>query len=423
LIKLNCLRYEFFIALRYLKAKKRQSILSVVSLISIAGVAVGVMALIIVLAVMSGFEGDLKAKILGTNSHIVIIKHGLPGIDNVDNVMKKIAKIEGVKALSPFIYNQVMLSSGKSVSGVVIRGIDPDYEGDVTDLKKNLIEGDLKKLKSGPLLSFPEKSKPSKGIILGVELAKNLGVFVGAKVTLISPMGKMGPMGMVPKMKKMDVVGIFNAGMYEYDTGLAYISMKTAQKFFKMGSKVTGVEVKVHDIDKAREVGNEIKAVLGYPYWVRDWMEMNKNLFSALELEKLAMFIILVLIILVAAFNIIGTLIMMVTEKSKDIAILKTMGAASQSIMRIFMIEGLVIGTVGTLVGGGVGTFICFICDHFKLITLQADVYYISYLPFKMHLMDVVLVCTISLVISFLATIYPSRYAASLEPVVGIRYE
>jgi len=416
---LNRFYLEFFIAIRYLRAKQRQSILSVISVISMAGIAVGVMALIIVLAVMTGFEGDLKEKILGTNSHIVILKHGDPMIGDYKKAVSEIAAIDGVKAVSPFIYSQVMLSSGRRVSGVLIRGINPEHESGVTDLKKNLVKGslaDLEKLGSG-------KERKMPGIILGIELAKNLGVFRGDTVTLISPMGKMGPLGMVPRMKKMRVVGIFSAGMYEYDTGLAYISIRAAQKFFKMGDKVTAIEVKVNNVDDAREVGMAIKKKLGFPYWVRDWMDMNKNLFSALELEKLAMFIILILIVLVAAFNIIGTLIMMVTEKNKDIAILKTMGIKSRSIMRIFMLEGLVIGVVGTTVGGIVGTLICFLCDHFKLIKLQADVYYISSLPFNMQFWDVSLVCVLSLLISFLATIYPSRYAAALDPVVAIRYE
>ncbi len=419
--ELNRLLLEVFVAVRYLRAKKKQGMLSLVSAISIMGVALGVMALIIVLAVMSGFESDLKAKILGTNSHIVILKRGNPSISGVDKLIKTISGIKGVKAASPFIYNQVMLSSGRSVSGVVVRGIDPNYEVDVTSLKKNMTEGSIK----GLVMPKEDKKVPSvkNGIIIGIELARNLGVFMNSTVTLISPTGKMGPMGMVPKMKKMRVVGIFNAGMYEYDSGLAYISMGFAQKFFRMGKNVTGIEVKVKSINEAKEVGTAIKAKLGFSYWVRDWMEMNRNLFSALKLEKLAMSIILVLIILVAAFNIVGTLIMVVTEKNKDIAILKTMGAKQESIMRIFMLQGLIIGGLGTLIGGVLGTGICFICDHFQLISLQADVYYISHLPFQMRAFDVIAVCSVSLIISFIATIYPSKYASRLDPVVSLRYE
>src|SRR3990172_4718235 len=323
--------YELDIGLRYLKARRKQTFISLITWISIAGVTVGVMALIIVLAVMAGFEEDLRNKILGTNSHIVILEPGSHGMAQYQGAIDKVEKVDHVISATPFIYSQAMLTSTGSVSGVVIRGIDPLREARVTNLAENLKEGSLTDLE--------KNNGVGGGVIIGQELARNLGISLGEEITIISPLGKMTPIGMVPRMKKFWVAGIFDSGMYEYDTGLAFISLKNAQNFFNMGDRVTGIEVKVDDIYKADKIANNIQKLLGVPYWVRDWMEMNKNLFSALKLEKVVMFVILTLIVLVAAFNIISTLIMVVMEKGKDIAILKSMGATNKSIMKIFVIE------------------------------------------------------------------------------------
>ncbi|MBI5789624.1 MAG: lipoprotein-releasing ABC transporter permease subunit [Candidatus Schekmanbacteria bacterium] len=411
------LPYELFISLRYLKAKRKQTFISVISLISIAGVALGVAALIIVLAVMSGFEGNLRDKILGTNSHLVILKHNRQPVNNYYQVIKTIEKTEQVVAAAPFIYSQTMLSSQNNVSGVVLRGIDVEMEQRVTNLGKSIVEGSLKALVS------PPGGDALPGIVIGQELAINLGAFAGDTLTIVSPTGAMTPMGMAPKMLKVQIAAIFNSGMYEYDTSLAYVTLKTAQKFFQMGDTVTGIELKVTDIYQADKIAGKIQKQLGFPYWARDWMEMNRNLFSALKLEKLAMFIILTLIVLVAAFNIIGTLTMMVMEKNKDIAILKSMGASAQSIMQIFMLEGLIIGAVGTVLGGVIGTITCWAADHYKLIKLQGDVYYMTHLPFKMQPLDVIIICSSAILISFLATLYPARQAAGLDPAESLRYE
>ncbi|OGW18695.1 MAG: ABC transporter permease [Nitrospinae bacterium RIFCSPLOWO2_12_FULL_45_22] len=407
--------YELDIGLRYLKARRKQTFISLITWISIAGVTVGVMALIIVLAVMAGFEEDLRNKILGTNSHIVILEPGSPGMAQYQGAIDKVEKVDHVISATPFIYSQAMLTSTGSVSGVVIRGIDPLREARVTNLAENLKEGSLTDLE--------KNNGVGGGVIIGQELARNLGISLGEEITIISPLGKMTPIGMVPRMKKFWVAGIFDSGMYEYDTGLAFISLKNAQNFFNMGDRVTGIEVKVDDIYKADKIANNIQKLLGVPYWVRDWMEMNKNLFSALKLEKVVMFVILTLIVLVAAFNIISTLIMVVMEKGKDIAILKSMGATNKSIMKIFMLEGIIIGVAGTIIGVIGGYLVCHLLETYHFIKLPSDVYYLDTLPVKMEGGDFLVVALAAITISFLATLYPSWNAARLNPVEAIRYE
>jgi lipoprotein-releasing system permease protein len=420
--------YELFIGFRYLKSKRKNAFVSLISLISIIGVAVGVMALIIVLAVMSGFEEDLKAKILGTNSHIVVLTLGKQGMADYPDVVKKIRENKHVLSATPFIYNQVMLTSESSVAGVVLRGIIPEEEGKVTDITKNMVQGNLMDL--NPPTGNPDVPTP-KGIVIGKELAGMLGVFLGDPVNVVSPLGRITPLGMVPKMTQFKVVGIFDAGLYEYDTGLAYISLQEAQQFFDLDHRVTGIEVKVDDIYAAHRIRTEIQNRLGPAYWAKDWMQMNRNLFSALRLEKITMFIILSLIILVAALNIISTLTMVVMEKGKDIAILKSMGARWQSIMRIFMVEGMVIGVVGTTIGCSFGLLVAMNLEaivgflekvfHFKVI--DSSVYYIDKLPSRVEPLDVLLVVSISFLISLVSTLYPSYKASKLDPVEAIRYE
>jgi len=401
--------FELFISFRYLKAKRKQTVISLITFISMAGVALGVMALVIVLAVMTGFQNDMRDKILETNAHVVVLSHESEGIGNYQEVISKAEEVPEVVAVAPFIYSQVMLSSSRNAMGVVLRGIDPNAEIRVTQLARNMVEGTLADLE--------------EGIVIGKELATSMGVYEGDDITVISPMGRMTPMGSAPRMKKLRVAGVFDSGMYEYDTGLAYVSLETARGFFDLGPVVTGLQVRVADIFNAKEVAEDIQSALGFPYYTRDWMEMNKNLFSALKLEKLAMFIILILIILVAAFNIISTLVMMVLEKHKDIGILKSMGATGKSIMTIFLIEGLTIGFVGTVIGLAGGVLTCWVADTYHLIKLQADIYYISYLSFKIQPLDLVLVCSASVLISILATLYPAWQASQLDPVEALRYE
>ena len=420
--------FELFVSLRHLKAKRTQKFISLNTWISIGGVALGVMALIVVIAVMSGFGKDLRDKILGTNSHIVVTNITRSGMDDYESVLKKVMQAEGVKAAAPFVLNQVMLTFGGNSSGVVVRGIDPDREAMVSDLKKNLIQGDLAMLKSSEKASKgPRRDK----IILGKELAHKLGVQMDDAVSMISPASRLTPMGLVPKIKLFKVVGFFESGMFEYDSSLAFISVESAQKFFSMKGTVSGVEIRVDDIDHADKIAESLQESLGFPYYARDWMRMNKNLFSALRLEKIVMFIILILIILVAAFNIVSTLFMVVMEKTKEIAILKSMGASRTSIMKIFSLQGLIIGVTGTFVGcvGGftivpnLNEIVGFIESIFGITAFPSDVYYLNKLPSEIQYLDSFLIIIFSILICFLASLYPAWRASRMDPVDGLRYE
>ncbi|NTW16599.1 MAG: lipoprotein-releasing ABC transporter permease subunit [Syntrophaceae bacterium] len=423
--------FELFISLRYLRAKRKQVFVSIITFISIAGIFLGVAALIIVLAVMNGFETDLRNKILGINSHIVLMKFS--GVmKDYPKVMNEIADVEGVVASTPFIYTQAMLKSGSRTSGVVLRGMSVDTAPQVINLGK-MQEGGIHYL-SGRMQSIPglpTDASLSPGIVIGKELAKNMGLSLFDPISIISPMGISTPMGMVPRMKKFILVGIFDSGFYEYDSTLAYISLKDCQEFLNMGEDVTGLEIKVNDIYHANVIAKALERKLGFPFWARHWMELNKNLFAALKLEKRVMFIILSLIVLVAAFNIICTLIMIVMEKNKDIAILKTMGATSESIMKIFIYQGMTIGVIGTLLGclGGLSVAFnlekisVFIENLFGFKILPGDIYYLSQLPSQVNYLDVLIIITGTMLICFLSTIYPSRRASTLDPAEALRYE
>ena len=419
--------YEWFISLRYLKAKRRQGFISLISIISVAGVAVGVMALIVVLAVMTGFTDSLREKILGINSHIVVQRLGT-GITDYKELSKAVLKENGVMAATPYTYSQTMLSVPDASSGAIVRGIDPTTANEVLSLNSQLLKGSITDLDDGPPSQADPKSdklssRALPGIILGKELAKSLHVDVGDNIRLFSPSGPLTPMGVIPKIKTCNVVGIFDTGMYEYDSSLAYVSLTTAQNFLDLGNNVHGLELKVDDIYKASDIAGKLEKTLGFSYVVKDWISMNKNLFSALKLEKTAMFIILALIVLVAAFNIISTLIMVVMSKGKDIAILKSMGATSQGIMRIFVYEGLIIGLTGTIIGVIGGLAMCEVLSKYQFIKLPSDVYPITTLPIKVLPMDITLVAISAALITLLATIYPSWQASRIEPAVALRYE
>ena len=418
--------YEWFISIRYLKARRRQGFISLISLISVAGVTVGVMALIVVLAVMTGFTDSLREKILGINSHIVVQKLGR-GITDYRAVSDTTLQVEGVLAATPYTYSQTLLSVPDASTGAVVRGIDPATAGNVLSLGNQLVEGSVDALdpekQSGAAATGTNPSRSLPGIILGKEVARTLRVDMGDNVRLFSPSGPLTPMGVIPKIKTCRVVGIFDTGMYEYDSALAYVSIATAQDFLELGASVHGLELKVDDIYNASAIAAELEKKLGFGYVVKDWISMNKNLFSALKLEKTAMFIVLALIVLVAAFNIISTLIMVVMSKGKDIAILKSMGATSKGIMKIFIYEGLVIGLTGTVLGVIGGLVLCEVLSRYDFIKLPSDVYPITTLPVKILPMDVTLVAVSAALITLLATIYPSWQASKIDPAVALRYE
>ena len=422
--------YELFIGLRYLKAKRKSAFISIITLISMAGVALGVMALIIVLAVMTGFEEDLKEKILGTNAHIVVLK-STGGVEKYESLMDRLKRIQGVVAATPFIYNQVMISSGKNVSGVVLRGIDTRTDPQVTNLFKSITEGKLTDLDVKASAPFADAPPPRPGIIIGKELAKNLNLAVSDTVNVISPLGNITPLGMVPKLKQFRIAGIFNTGMFEYDSTLAYVSLGEAQSFLGLGDTVTGIQLKVDDVYKTGEISRHINRELGFPFYARDWMQMNKNILFALKTEKMVMFIILTLIVLVAAFGIASTLFMVVMEKTKDIAILKSMGATGRSIMRIFVMEGIIIGMFGTVVGVLGGLLVALnlesIVDGVQRLTgfelFSKDVYYLDRFPSQVIPFDVLLISVTAILISFVATLYPSWQASRMQPADALRYE
>jgi lipoprotein-releasing system permease protein len=407
--------FELFVGTRYLRAKQKETFISLITILSIAGVTVGVMALIVVIAVMAGFESDLRSRILGIESHLVVMHQG-GRIADYHNILNKVGSHEGVIAATPFIYTQTMLRSAHGVSGAVLRGVDPDSVKDVINIFADVVPPQ----KHENAVSEPGNEVPE--IVLGKELARRLGVIRGDTVYVISPAGILSPIGHVPAMKRFQVSDIFESGMYEYDGSLAFIHLEEAQTILRMGDAVTGIEVRVKDIYKAGDIADRIVTDLGFPYWARDWTQMNQNLFAALKLEKTVMFIILALIILVAAFNIASTLIMMVMDKTRDIAILKAMGATDKSIGKIFVIKGVVIGCIGTFIGVILGFILCKLLETYKFIELPGDVYYITTLPVRMELLDIVLIATAAIVICFLATLYPARQAAKLNPVEAIRY-
>ena len=426
--------YEWFIALRYLRAKRKQAFISLITFISIAGVTVGVMALIVVIAVMTGFENHLRTKILGINSHILIknyegafgnmesvrqkvLEVTIPRNDHLNGLLNMIRGKDGaitVTAATPLVYVQALLSSGRAVSGAAIRGIDPGSVAEVFSVGEILGGEGL-----GAFESYNGSGTPP--ILLGKELARNLGVAVGQPIQVVLPSGTITPVGMLPRIRTFQVTGVNTTGMYEYDASLAFIPIKAAQRLLGLGDKIHGLEIKVSDIYATNGLATAIQKKLGFPFWTLDWQQMSRNLFSALKLEKLAMFIILTLIVLVAAFNIVSTLIMMVMEKNQDIAILKTLGAMDSNILRIFVYNGLLVGLTGTVLGVSGGVGLCSLLSRYKFIKIPSEVYYTDTLPILLHTSDVAMISISAILICFFATIYPARQAAKINPSEALR--
>src|SRR5919202_4359397 len=426
--------YELAVGLRYLKSRRRQTFISLITLISVGGVAVGVMVLIVVLAVMSGFETSLKEKILGINSHIWILPQTPGQLTGYQDIVARVAALPHVTFAAPFTTNEVMLVADGHVAGTIVRGIDPSRADQMADLSSHMHGQDLRALLEPPPARAQDEAPPAaaahRGIVLGKELARHLLVFPGQQVMVTSPLGVLTPAGIMPNMRGFTVTGTFDTGMYEYDAKLALMSLRQAQDFFELGDAVHGIEVKVDDIYRVHEVSEAISALLGPAFWTRNWMQMNRNLFAALRQEKVLMFIILVLIILVAAFNIVSTLIMLVMEKQADIAILKAMGARNAGIYQIFMLEGMIIGVVGTVLGCLGGLVFAWNLQTIagvveRLLGIQffsPDVYFLDKLPVQIHAMDVALIVLTAIIVSFCATLYPAWNASRLDPVVALRY-
>ena len=410
------MRFEAFIGKRYFRARKKQGFISLISVLSTAGVTVGVMALIVVIAVMAGAQSEFRSRILGVDSHAILMRYG-GEITAYRDLIDKVLLEEDVVSARPFIYTQSMLRSAAGASGAVLKGIDPP-SGTETGIAG--LEQALGKL-------YPEKNGnqmegTAAPIVIGKELGRKLNVVEGDTLYLISFRGMVSPIGHVPTMKRFRVAGLFASGMYQFDEAYAFVRLDDAQRILKLGDTVSGIEIRVNDIYRADRVAEQIKNRLGFPYWTKDWMQMNANLFFALKLEKTAMFVILTLIVLVAAFNIASTLIMMVMKKTRDIAILKAMGATDGSIMRIFVIKGMVIGGFGTALGVVLGIIVCVVLKHYPFIKLPGNIYYFTTLPVQLQAADVFSIALAAIGICFLATLYPARQAARLNPVDAIRY-
>ena len=424
------LPFEIFVGLRYLRAKRRNRTISLNTLVSVAGITLGVAALMGSIGIMTGFKEDVQAKILETTAHIIVLDRVGQSMDKYDSIVSHVAAVPGVVAATPFISKQVLLTTQGGARGALIRGIDPQREATVTELAKHLLTGSLTHLSqlvtvkrlSAENPSGPEVEAEIPGIILGKELAKQLALSVGDTVNVVAPpTGPITTVGAVPKIRSFAMVALFESGMYEYDSFMAYIGLVEAQKFFNMGQTVTGIEIKVTDVFHADDTARDIERSLTFAYVARDWMQSNRNLFASLQLQKTIMFLLLVLITIVASFNIVSTLTMIVTEKQKEIAILKAMGATSKSIRRIFMVNGLIIGLSGSAIGIPLGYLVLWLIQTF--LTLDASVYMISKIPVHVQATDVLLVAISAIFISFAATVYPSLQAAKLEPVAGLRYD
>ena len=411
--------YELFIGLRYTRAKRRTHFISFISLVSMLGIALGIAALITVMSVMNGFEKEIRARILGAAAHVQVLG-GDRGLADWESVAAAVKKHPDVVSVAPFVQAQGLLSTGSAVRGVFVRGIVPEHENQVAEFSKHMKSGDLSSLQPGGF-----------GIVIGVGIARALGLRVGDRVTLISPQGQVTPAGLMPRLKQFTVTGIFALDHNEFDSALALVRMEDAQALYRLEGAVSGVRLKVSQVDAAPRIAAELTRLLPVEAFVTDWTKQNVNYFRAIQIEKRMMFIILTLIIAVAAFNLVSTLVMVVTDKHPDIAILRTLGVSPASVMKIFVVQGAVIGVIGTLIGVGAGVLLALNIDtvvpliertfHFEI--LSREVYYISELPSDLHWNDVWSVALVSLALAFVATLYPSWRAARVNPAEALRYE
>jgi lipoprotein-releasing system permease protein len=405
--------FELHIALRYLLARRRQAFISVISLISTLGVMVGVTALIIALALMTGLQGELRSRILGATAHVYVSKPG--GLGDYHAEVARLKRVPGVVGAAPAILGKALVRNERGEQFVSLKGIDPALEPSVTDVGQSMVEGSV------AALDAPAAGDEPPGILLGADLAKALELHVGDSVSVLTPEGTLSPMGIMPRTRRLKVAGIFRLGLYEFDATYGFVSLPLAARLLDRNPDL--IELRVQNFYDAPVIARSLASTLGPDYWVQDWADMNKSLYSALWLEKMAISITIGLIVMVAALNIIASLVLLVMEKSRDIAILKTMGASSRAVMTIFMLQGLIIGLVGTAAGAGLGTGLAWVLNEYRLIRIPADVYQVSYVPFVILPGDFTVVIGAAVLICFLATLYPSRQAARLEPVAALRFE
>lgn len=407
--------FEFFIASRYLFSRRGQTFIFIISLMSILGVALGVGALVLVMGVYNGMTTDLRDKILGANAHGIVLAYTSTGLgENLPELLEKIRNNKGITGATPFIYSEVMLSSPRGVKGVVLRGIDPETAPQVLSM--------LRQLDKNVLNNLEQEDTP--GIIIGDDMAKRLGLMPGSRVNLLSPSGQKGVAGYQPKIRPFEVVGIFKTGMFEYDSSLAFVSIPKAVEILGVPDDyLSGIEITVDDLFKADKITGTLAENLGAPFYTRSWMEMNANIFAALKLEKIGMFILLTMVVLIGSFSIVTSLVMLVMEKTRDIAVMMAMGATRKMIARIFMWQGSIIGLTGTLLGYAFGLGLGWLLKKYQFIKLPENVYTLDHLPIIITWTDVLVIGASAMILCFLATLYPARKAASLEPAEAMRYE
>lgn len=408
------LPFELFVAFRYLLARRKQAFVSLISFISILGVMVGVMALLIALALMTGLQGELRDRIVGSAAHIYVQKIGADGLTDWEQEIAVLKKMPRVTGAAPVVLGGGIISSARGYAYISVKGILPEREGEVTNVGRSMVSGQLSDLTAA--------GEGPRGIVIGRELATKLGTFVGDDVQLLTTELSLSPMGMMSVPRGLKVVGIFSLGLFEYDEGFGFVHLTTAQRMLNK-ERPDFIELRVDDLFAAQQVSEEIAARAGSEYVAQDWADMNQSLFHALWLEKMAISITIGLIVMVAALNIVASLVLLVMEKSRDIAILKTMGSSARSIRRIFMLQGLIIGTIGTTAGAAAGYAVIYVLDRYKLITVPLDVYQISHVPFTLEPRDFVVVIASAILICFVATIYPSRQASKLDPAQALRYQ
>jgi lipoprotein-releasing system permease protein len=408
------LSFEFFVAIRYLLARRKQAFISLISFISVLGVMVGVMALLIALALMTGLQGELRDRIVGSAAHIYVQKIGEEGLGDYQGEIARLKQLPRVVGAAPVILGDGMLSTPRQNAYISVKGVLPEVEGEVTNVAKSMVSGSLAALN-------PVEGR-TDGIVIGRELATKLGAFVGDDVQLLTTELQLSPLGMLPVPRRLKVVGIFSLGLFQYDEAFGFVHLSVAERLLNR-TRPDYIEVRVDDLFAAPQVADAITGQPGGQYMAQDWADMNKSLFSALTLEKMAISITIGLIVMVAALNIVASLVLLVMEKSRDIAILKTMGASAVSIRRIFVLQGLIIGIIGTGAGAVLGYLLIYILDRYKLIHVPLDVYQISYVPFTLEPLDFAVVIASAVIICFVATIYPSRQASKLDPAQALRYQ